>query len=606
MKKIFDDTVSSMILSASGWRTVFALSGNEEDGGERISAEKQSIAVLAGTAFARYMTGKKGKGCTVVVGTDTRPTGSAIAECIIRALLRAGLNVYFVGISAAPEIMAYARKADGFAYISASHNPIGHNGIKFGLSDGGVIPAQEAAVLIQSFKDLCASQNPEQDAQNIINECPRQAFEAVYAESAMRKKEALNAYREFTEQVVSGETDTDARQRFLHGIKNAAQKQNLGVVCDMNGSARTVSIDKTFLTENGIEFYAINDKPGAIAHAIIPEPENLVYCAREMEKLHAQGKSGVLFGYMPDCDGDRGNIVYWNEEKKCADILRAQEVFALSVLSELAFNFRKHADVSLSTPKYKCAVSVNCPTSMRIEDIGSAFGALVSRSEVGEANVVNRARELRSEGYDVPILGEGSNGGNITHPAAVRDPMNTLFALLKLLTIRDTDTQIGLFHLWCTLSGQEKSYKDDFTLSDVIRTLPAYTTTGVSEKRALLNIQNGDHVQLKRNFQKIFCAQWEEKKEQLKKKYGIVSWKAFATVGTKEIAQPDDFGISGKGGLKITFQNEKGENSAFIWMRGSGTEPVFRILCDVKGDNSTCEKELLQWETDMLVQADNS
>jgi len=270
-----------------------------------------------------------------------------------------------------------------------------------------------------------------------------------------------------------------------------------------------------------------------------------------------------------------------NEEKKCADILRAQEVFALSVLSELAFNFRKHADVSLSTPKYKCAVSINCPTSMRIEDIGSAFGALVSRSEVGEANVVNRARELRSEGYDVPILGEGSNGGNITHPAAVRDPMNTLFALLKLLTIRDTDTQIGLFHLWCTLSGQEKSYKDDFTLSDVIRTLPAYTTTGVSENRALLNIQNGDHVQLKRNFQKIFCAQWEEKKEQLKKKYGIVSWKAFATVGTKEIAQPDDFGISGKGGL-------------------------FRILCDVKGDNSTCEKELLQWETDMLVQADNS
>ena len=61
-----------MILSASGWRTVFALSGNEEDGGERISAEKQSIAVLAGTAFARYMIDKKGKenrSCLHAVGS---------------------------------------------------------------------------------------------------------------------------------------------------------------------------------------------------------------------------------------------------------------------------------------------------------------------------------------------------------------------------------------------------------------------------------------------------------------------------------------------------------------------------------------------------------
>lgn len=39
-------------------------------------------------------------------------------------------------------------------------------------------------------------------------------------------------------------------------------------------------------------------------------------------------------------------------------------------------------------------------------------------------------------------------------------------------------------------------------------------------------------------------------------------------------------------------------------MRGSGTEPVFRILCDVKGDKPTMEAELLQWETELLLQAD--
>lgn len=39
-------------------------------------------------------------------------------------------------------------------------------------------------------------------------------------------------------------------------------------------------------------------------------------------------------------------------------------------------------------------------------------------------------------------------------------------------------------------------------------------------------------------------------------------------------------------------------------MRGSGTEPVFRILCDVKGNNPQLEAELLEWETSMLQSVD--
>ena len=54
---------------------------------------------------------------------------------------------------AAPEIMAYARgvagaereDAAGFVYVSASHNPRGHNGLKFGLGDGGVLGAADSA-----------------------------------------------------------------------------------------------------------------------------------------------------------------------------------------------------------------------------------------------------------------------------------------------------------------------------------------------------------------------------------------------------------------------------------------------------------------------------
>ena len=40
-------------------------------------------------------------------------------------------------------------------------------------------------------------------------------------------------------------------------------------------------------------------------------------------------------------------------------------------------------------------------------------------------------------------------------------------------------------------------------------------------------------------------------------------------------------------------------------MRGSGTEPVFRVLCDVKGNNPEMEKDLLQWHSEMIATADN-
>ena len=39
-------------------------------------------------------------------------------------------------------------------------------------------------------------------------------------------------------------------------------------------------------------------------------------------------------------------------------------------------------------------------------------------------------------------------------------------------------------------------------------------------------------------------------------------------------------------------------------MRGSGTEPVFRIMCDVKGNKVDMEKALLEWETELIKKAD--
>ncbi|OJF76531.1 MAG: phosphoglucomutase [Treponema sp. CETP13] len=626
MENLFNEYLNSMILSASGWRMIFVQDGDENNPKPEIGLEKTAISAFIGKTFADYINNKidnlsvqTNHPPIIAVGMDTRPTGPAIADCILKVLLNEGIQVHFTGVCAAPEIMTYARSIDGFVYISASHNPIGHNGIKFGLNDGGVIPGQVASKLAHHFRTLCNIDHPETVAKSLMDD-NKADIAAIYAKQKILKEEALQSYRDFTMQVITGETTKNKQIKAFEPIANGIKKFKFGIVADLNGSARTLSIDETFFEQQGLNFYPINNIAGKIVHAIIPEPENLVHCAAHMNLLQKQGKSDAILGYMPDCDGDRGNVVYWDSKTKTAKVLKAQEVFALSVLAELAYStwkFENKKSSVTNTTKInspKLAIAVNGPTSMRIDEIAKAFNTYVGRAEVGEANVVNRARELRKEGYEVRILGEGSNGGNITHPAAVRDPINTLFALIKLLCIRDTAKNTdkpfkkGLFHLWCKKSNQESSYKDDFTLTDIIETLPKYITTGVSEKRAILHIKTTNHSTLKSNFQKVFENEWSRKKTEIANKYGFYTYTAMTSNGTQVLENSTDFSVSGKGGLKIIFNDKAGLPIAFMWMRGSGTEPVFRILCDVKKnankDTSKIEKELLAWETEMLEKAD--
>lgn len=583
-----------MILSASGWRKVFAESMDAEDTSPKIGEANSFLCLLIAETFAEYIISKTGKKePAVVVATDTRPTGKEIALNVIQGLCACGIKVVYLGTAAAPEIMAYSKKHDGFLYISASHNPIGHNGIKFGLNNGGVLEAGESKKLAENFAAKCSSAGAEEHALSLAFKAQKTQVENVYAKCAKYKKKSLAAYEKFIKTVIAGSPKILFQHKLFSILKKAAQKNPLSIVCDMNGSARATSIDKKFIPESGIGFIPFNEDK--IVHAIIPEPENLVHCAQKINELQKEGNKSALLGYMPDCDGDRGNIVYWNGKE--AKTVPAQEVFALCVMSELAFEYWKNPDAK------NLAVAVNCPTSMRIDEICASLNAKVFRAEVGEANVVNLAREKRSEDFNVRIFGEGSNGGNITYPSAVRDPVATIFALVKLLALRDTKNKIGLFHLWCKMSGQEKKYKDNFTLDDVISTLPKYTTTGVSESRAVLQVKMQDKGKLKENFKKEFILSWEEKKEQLKNEYGIASYEAFTTNGTKETAADQNWN-NANGGLKVKFMDSENQPVAFIWMRPSGTEPVFRIMCDVKGNGTQEEKALLEWETELLQKAD--
>jgi len=624
---------SSLILSASGWRKVFAAPkigdpraswavGDEPDDSLTIGISRADavIAALMAKTFGEFILGKEGTGAAmgleaaagapkpaILLGMDARPTGPAIADVFARVLLGMGLEVRYCFIVAAPEIMAYAGSAGklpagdpgrvaGFAYISASHNPPGHNGVKFGLGTGGVLNAAEIAPLIAAFKAAALSGDPAAIALSLVSAADKDELALCYEACTAWKRLSLSAYTLFTHEVVTGKQNLEAQAAVLDQLAEACAKRPLGIVAELNGSARALSIDRDFFEALAIRSKFYNDQPRLFGHRIVPEGSSLSLCMRLLGEAGSADPSYQL-GYVPDCDGDRGNLVFRDKIQGKARILEAQEVFSLSCLAELA-------SLTSSGATERIAVVVNDATSMRIERIAGYFGAQVFRAETGEANVVNLAEDLRSRGWTVRILGEGSNGGTITHPSRVRDPLSTLGAMIRLLRLPDLPGKPSLFRLWLEACGRKSEYIENYDLADVIATLPAWISTSVFEDRAALRVRSADKVGLKARYRELFLSEWENRKAELQRRYGIVSWKSFATNGTQEKEVGNDFAASGQGGLRIVFSTAGGTPKAFLWMRGSGTEPVFRIMADVEGGNPADEEYFLSWHAGIVRAAD--
>ena len=96
----------NMITSASGWRKVFAISGDENDNTSQISENDSILSGIAAEVFADYII-EKNASPVVILGQDTRPTGRAICQAMLKVLVAKNIRVNYPGIIAAPEIMAY-------------------------------------------------------------------------------------------------------------------------------------------------------------------------------------------------------------------------------------------------------------------------------------------------------------------------------------------------------------------------------------------------------------------------------------------------------------------------------------------------------------------
>lgn len=600
-----NDFMKDMIVSASGWRKIFALSGNEEDSGEDISSVANLVSGIMVYSFIDFfqIEGlKKTSGLSLVIGMDSRPTGPALADPMLRTLISLGVNVEYLFITAAPEIMAYVQKSshlDGFIYISASHNPVGHNGVKFGLSDGGVIGGEKAKNLIQTFRNQVADPEIHQRVFYLMSHSNLNTLEQILSLQPQCKSQSLRIYQEFTQEVLTDNLDPSIINSRLKQLSFEVSKNQLGIVLEMNGSARSTSIDVQFLQDLGIKVHALNNQPRQIVHRIVPEGRSLDLCKSELLKL--QKKDPIFqLGMVPDCDGDRGNLVFFDPKENQVKEIEAQGLFGLLVLSELSWLvFTKQITFSEDgSPHQRVAVVINGPSSRRVEEIADLFGAQVFRAEVGEANVVNLAEWKRSQGWLVRILGEGSNGGNITHPSKVRDPINTIGSIAKLLTLQALKEIAA-----DKLSIDPHKIQ---SLADYLSALPPYITTSAYEDRAIMKVTTLDHSLLKLEFEQIFLKEWELKSQELLVRFNINSWNEINYEGTSTNLGfgPTFRSGSQRGGLKIELQNKDQQPIAFMWMRGSGTEPVFRILVDVKGNHPELEDYLLTWLRTMIAEAD--
>ena len=81
---------------------------------------------------------KEGEQAKVLVSRDTRISGQMLEYALISGLLSVGIEVLEVGVITTPGLsyLVRAQGADAGVQISASHNPVEDNGIKFFGSDG--------------------------------------------------------------------------------------------------------------------------------------------------------------------------------------------------------------------------------------------------------------------------------------------------------------------------------------------------------------------------------------------------------------------------------------------------------------------------------------
>ncbi len=355
-----------LMISVSGVRGII---------GESLTPQ---VATEFGQAFGHFLKqlravggGEKRK---VAIGRDTRPSGPMVTGAFVAGLLSVGVDVVDVSVATTPSVALFGRflKADAAIVITASHNPIQWNGIKFLRHDGIAYPPPQAAEIKATYFSK-PWKLATIDALGLFSEDSR-----VHANHV---------------QTVLG----------LFDVRGIAEKRFRVVLDSVNGAGCVGT--PMLLGKLGAELIHMNaEATGRFAHTPEPTKENLVdLCAKVKEKRAA-------VGFAQDPDADRLAVVDEN-----GTYIGEEYTLALCTLARM---------MSKSGP-----VCTNLSTSRMVDDIAAKFGQKVIRTPVGEANVASKMIEVGAV-----IGGEGNGGAIDLRVGPVRDSFLGIAMVLDLMT----------------------------------------------------------------------------------------------------------------------------------------------------------------------------
>jgi len=328
----------------------------------------------------------------VVVGRDARVSGEMVKHAVFGGLLSAGCTIVDVGVCATPTVtlMIEELRADGGIVISASHNPVEWNGLKFFRPDGIYLNAEQGRDLLDIYY------------QGDYLKAKWDGFKAVETNS--------NSERVHVERVLAN-VDVGG---------NPPPHQPRGRD-SCNGAG--VDVTEHLLEALGCRVTKIHCVPdGLFPHDPEPTFENL------MDLVDLLKKGGLDAGFAQDPDADRLAVV-----AEDGTFLSEEYTLALAV------------DYLL--PQNPGPVVTNMSTSRMIDTVAKKHGCEVMRVPVGEVNVAEAMKEHRS-----PIGGEGNGGVIDARVHYGRDSIAGIALMLEMLAttgrkLSDLVASIPRFHM---------------------------------------------------------------------------------------------------------------------------------------------------------------
>ena len=323
----------------------------------------------------------------VMAGRDSRPSGNMILHSMTEELVRLGRTVIHCGIVPTPTVqfMVHNTEAVGGFIVTASHNPVEWNGIKFLRPDSTFFHPEECQDLFN-----IVDQNVELDKANESG--------IVWPEQNAIQKHVI---------ACASISCIDL---------NRIQRRQFKVVIDaVNGSGALAL--PSMLEALGCEVIELNCEPdGNFSRGTEPLPENLNDLSAMVKNHNADA------GFAVDPDADRLAVV--NEH---GEPLGEEYTLVLA------------ADGYIKETGNKERFVVNLSTSLALEKLAHQNGSTVERSAVGEINVVNKMNEVNSN-----LGGEGNGGVILKECHLGRDSM--VGATMVLNRMSQTENTLSEIH----------------------------------------------------------------------------------------------------------------------------------------------------------------